>query len=180
MKIKTISILGMIMLLSVTIPAVYAKGPSGKAGKSNNQQLYLYEKDEDWDIVEDGAWGKMKYNLKSGKFRFNGHGLDAGEAYNLINFARVGTEWPATINNLAEGTVNSGGNMHIAGMFDYVDLEPDETDTRFGTEEDGAKIWLVSSADITLSADITVEPDQIVGWNPKKYLFEEALIKLHI
>jgi hypothetical protein len=116
----------------------------------------------------------MKYNLKSGKFMFNGHGLEAGEAYNLINFARVGTEWPATINNLAEGTVNPSGNIHIAGMFDSGDLRPDTTDARFGTEEDGAKIWLVSSA------DITVEPDQIVGWNPERYLFEDTLIELPI
>jgi hypothetical protein len=171
MKIKTLCILGMIMLLSVTIPAVYAKGPSGKAGKSNNQHLYLYEKDENWDVVEGGAWAKMKYNLKSGKFVFNGHGLESGEAYNLINFARVDLEWPATINNLAEGTVNPGGNIHINGTMAYGDLEPDTTP---GEDTSGAKIWLVKSEDITL------EPEQIFGWNPKEYLFEAALIKLPI
>ena len=172
MKIKTISILGMILLLSVTIPAVYAKGPTGKAGKSNNQHLYLYEKDDTtWEVVEGGAWGKMKYNLKSGKFMFNGHGLEAGEAYNLINFARVDTEWPATINNLAEGTVNPGGNIHIKGTEAYGDLKPDTTP---GEDTSGAKIWLVKSEDITL------EPEQIFGWNPKKYLFEASLIKLPI
>jgi hypothetical protein len=60
MKTRTVIILGMIMLLSVTIPAVYAKGPTGKAGKSNNQRINLFEKTPsgDWPIVKNGAWGK--------------------------------------------------------------------------------------------------------------------------
>jgi hypothetical protein len=60
MKIKAIKILGMILLLSMAIPAVYAKGPTGKAGKSNNQRINLFEKTPsgDWPIVKNGAWGK--------------------------------------------------------------------------------------------------------------------------
>ena len=92
MKIKTVSLLGMIMLLSVAIPTVYAKGPTGKAGMSDVQLLYLFEKDGEWNVVEGGAWGKMKYNVVSGDFVFNGYGLDAGMDYTLINFARVLSE----------------------------------------------------------------------------------------
>jgi hypothetical protein len=114
----------------------------------------------------------MKYNMKSGKFVFNGHGLEAGEAYNLINFARVALEWPATINILEEGTVNPGGNIHIKGTQTYEDLKPDETDDRFDTDEDGAKIWLVITGDIF--------GGKLDGWTPKKYLFEGGLIKLPI
>lgn len=100
MKTRTVIILGMIMLLSVTIPAVYAKGPTGKAGKSDIQQLYFVEKipSGSWPIVEGGAWGKMTYDVVSGDYVFNGHGLDAGVDYTLINFAREDNdEWPATI-----------------------------------------------------------------------------------
>ena len=60
---------------------VVAKGKTGPAGKSNTAHLYLYEKDStSWEIVEDGAWGKMKYN-QSGEelcLVFNGHGLETG------------------------------------------------------------------------------------------------------
>jgi len=49
------------------------KGPSGPSGSSKIGHLYLYEKIEPappypagtpWEIVEDGAWGKMKYPLE--------------------------------------------------------------------------------------------------------------------
>ena len=171
MNLKTASLIGLILLLSVTIPAVYAKGPTKKAGKSNIQQLYLYEKvpSGEWPIVEDGAWGKMKYNLKSGRFVFRGHRLAPNTNYTLINFARNGTEWPASINILGEGKTNRGGNIRIKGIYAYTDLEPDTTP---GADDSGAKIWLVLTADL---ADSTLS-----GWNPTEYLFEEALIMLPV
>ena len=108
----------------------------------------------------------MTYNTKTGKFIFNGHGLEAQTGYSLINFARVDTEWPATINVLGEGTANNGGNVHIAGTYAYADLAWDTTpDT--GSEE-GYKIWLVLSEDIT--------DEKLEGWTPKDILFEVELI----
>ena len=39
--------------------------PNGPSGKSHISHLYLYEKDPaTWEIVEGGAWGKMKYNYE--------------------------------------------------------------------------------------------------------------------
>ncbi|MHA2427640.1 MAG: hypothetical protein ACXADB_06425 [Candidatus Hermodarchaeia archaeon] len=167
MKTNAIKILGMILLLSMAIPAVYARGPSGKAGKSDIQQLYLVQKDPaDWSIVEDGAWGKMTYNVATGKFVFNGHGLTVGWNYTLINFARVDNIWPATINGLGSGIVDEDGNVHIAGNYAYDDLDYDET-TDTGSF-DGFKIWLVMGADLT---GLTLS-----GWNPEQYLFEDDLI----
>ena len=117
-------------------------------------------------IVEDGAFGKMTYNTKTGKLIFNGHRLEAQTGYSLINFARVDIEWPATINVLGEGTSNNGGNLHIAGTYAYADLAWDTTpDT--GSEE-GYKIWLVLSEDIT--------DEKLEGWTPEKILFEVELI----
>jgi len=63
-----------------------AKVPNGPAGKSNVAHLYLFEKDPaTWEIVEEGAWGKMKYNLAGSEFEFvfNGHGLEPGSDYTL-------------------------------------------------------------------------------------------------
>ncbi len=67
MKTKAIKILGLILLLSMAIPAVYAKGPTGKAGKSSVAHLYLVQKDSNWDVI-DGAWGKLKYNVEGSTF----------------------------------------------------------------------------------------------------------------
>ena len=169
MKIKAIKILGMILLLSVAIPAVYAKGPTGKAGKSDIQQLYLVEKfpSGDWDTVVGGAWGKMTYNVASGDYVFNGHGLVAEEDYTLINFARIDEQWPAAILILGTGIANGGGNVHIAGSI--VALLPDLT----GDDITGAKIWLVLTEDIGDLESFTLD-----GWNPTEYLFEEDLIPL--
>jgi len=65
-------------LVIVTLVAILATGlaiaggKNGQAGKSNVAHLYLYEKNcDNWDIAEDPAWGKMKYNykvLKNNKF----------------------------------------------------------------------------------------------------------------
>lgn len=37
------------------------------------KHLYLIKKDAEWDIVNNGAWGKM--NFKEDMFVFNAHGL---------------------------------------------------------------------------------------------------------
>ena len=148
--------------LLLVIP-VFAK----PAGKSSITQLDLVEKDPtEWTPVEDGAFGKMTYNTETGKFIFNGHGLEAGVDYALINFARVDTEWPATINVLGEGTANNGGNVHVAGTYAYDDLGFDST-PEDGSDQ-GYKIWLVLLEDIV--------DEQLSGWTPEDILFEVELI----
>ena len=165
-KVKTFGLLGMVMMLALITAPVLARGPTGPAGKSNIIQLYLVEKDPaDWTVVEDGAWGKLTYN-KAGKIVFNGHSLEAGESYSLINFARD-TEWPAHINFLGDGIANDDGDVHIACNYAYADLEHDETPG--SSSEDDYKIWLVLTADIDGNGDLA-------GWTPEEYLFEDALI----
>ena len=86
-------ILGLLMMsvLLVSVGMVVAKNPkspadsNGLAHAGQASQLYLYEKNSTtWDIIEDGAWGKMVFSDDS--FVFNGHGLDAGEDYSLIYY----------------------------------------------------------------------------------------------
>jgi hypothetical protein len=143
-------------------PDLGEKGLIGPAGKSNNAFMELWEKDPStWDIIDDGAWGKMKYHLTASTFNFlfNGHGLEPGTEYSLIYYP---DPWPGDgLIILGTATVNDEGNIHIKGSVDTGDL-PIETD-----ENEGAKIWLVLSSDVD---------EVMTGWNPTEYLFEFDLI----
>ena len=151
-------------LIAVIIVPVIAKGPSKPAGKSNIAHLYLHEKDPDtWEIVDDGAWGKMKYNLSGSEFDFvfNGHALEPGQDYTLIYYP---DPWPGNgLIELGSGIANDDGDVHIAESVNTGDL-PAESDDN---DPDGAKIWLVLSSDCD---------GELVGWNPTEYLFEYDLI----
>ena len=142
-------------------------GKNGQAGKSNIAHLYLYEKDPaDWNIVEDGAWGKMKYNLSGSTFDFvfNGHELEVGWDYTLIYYP---DPWPGDgLICLGSGTANDDGDVHIMGSVDTGNLPAE------GDENDGAKIWLVLSDDVDCDSDAK----KMIGWNPTEYLFEYDLI----
>jgi len=165
MRKYLILVLIVLLIGALTVGVLDGKGKTGQAGKSNIAHLYLHEKDPDtWEIVEDGAWGKMKYNLSGETFDFvfNGHGLEPGLDYTLIYYP---DPWPGTgLICLGSGTVNEEGNVHIAESVDTGDL-PIEVD-----ENDGAKIWLV------LTDDVDCFAAQMVGWNPTEYLFEYDLI----
>ena len=164
------------------------KGPSGPAGKSNTGHLYLYEKVEPpqpyppgdpWEIVEDGAWGKMKYNWRGStlKFIFNGHDLEPEKEYTLIYYP---DPWPGEgLICLGSATSNEEGDVHIMGSPDTGDLpiEEDFNNPRNENHDDcitdstcieGAKIWLV------LSSDVDCEEQEMIGWNPTEYLFEDV------
>ena len=161
---KKYVILALIVLLIGTLTIGVLAGKTGQAGKSNTAHLYLYEKDAGWIIVEDGAWGKMKYNLSGETFDFvfNGHGLEPGFDYTLIYYP---DPWPGSgLICLGSATANNGGNVHIADSVEIDTDLPIEAD-----ENDGAKIWLVLSEDFDCS-------DGWFAWNPAEYLFEENLI----
>ena len=161
----------MLAVLTVTFciitSPVFAKGKTGQAGKSNTAHLYLVEKDANtWEIVEDGAWGKMRYRLASEMFNyvFNGHMLTPETYYTLIYYP---DPWPGSgLICLGNGMSDEEGYVQIKGAVDTGDL-PIETDTN-----EGAKIWLVLSADVNCN----VEESEMIGWTPTGYLFEEDLI----
>ena len=170
---KKYLILVLIVLIIGALTIGVMAGKSGQAGKSNVAHLYLYEKMDDgspdWPIVEDGAWGKMKYNLSGEEFEFvfNGHGLVADMDYTLIYYPdKDGNPWPRVdIICLGSGTANSDCDVHIAESIPTGDLP----DTLVDINE-GAKIWLV------LSDDVDCEGCVMSGWNPTDYLFEGELI----
>jgi hypothetical protein len=164
-----------ILLLVVAIVGLISAGlavgkdniPNGPAGRSPIAHLYFYEKDPGtWEIVEDGAWGKMKYNQYGSDFNFvfNGHQLEPGYNYTLIYYP---DPWPGDgLICLGEATADIDGNVHIQGSVDTGDM-PAMHDENF---DSGAKIWLV------LTDDVDCIGAGMVGWNPVEYLFEYDLI----
>ncbi len=144
-------VLVLVLALALAMSFVAAK-PMGKMNKGKNNQLYLYEKDASWDLVEDGAWGKLSYD---DYFVFNGHGLEPGVEYTLINYAEP---YPGSESKvLGTAVANNGGNVHIMG----------EMPELVNSNEKGAKIWLVKTTDFD---------GQFYDWNPDDYLFENKLI----
>ncbi len=179
MAISAILITGLLVVPSMAKEEKFQageKGPSGQAGKSNIGHLYLYEKsgDPDWEIVEGGMWGKMKYNLSGPTFDFvfNGHGLPVGQEFSLIYYP---DPWPGNgLIILGSGVVMGigddngvGGDIHIKGSIDKGSLPAQEDDNY----DDGAKIWLVPSENVDGESGV------MTGWSPGANLYEAALIK---
>ena len=137
----------------VAIPIAMAKKGDTPANDKPNT-LYLYEKDANWDIVWDGAWGKMSFKLEDTTIDcvFNGHGLEKNTDYTLISY---NDPWPGSPVSIASGTSNGGGNINLAGSADL------------GKDTD-IKIWLVLTSDLGVGG--------MTGWNPSEYLFEHNLI----
>jgi hypothetical protein len=134
--------------------------------------LLLYEKvpSGEWPIVEDGAWGNLKYNHEGPEFEyeFYGFGLEPG-SYSLIYYA---DPWPG--NHLgafiASGSTDVLGDIYLSGTINLdMDL-PHPNDDNYQKVPKGAKIWLVKSADYDADAY------SMIGWNPTEYLFENNLI----
>ena len=185
-KIFAVFALSAFLLASIAVPAVFAVSANGngQSGKSTTAHLYLFEKDPTtWNIVVDGAWGKMKYNTQGTEFSFvfNGHNLEAGYEYTLIYYP---DPWPGTgLICLGSGTVNEGGNVHIANSLNTddlpaaYDLNSDPTTTTNPDGKTGAKIWLVLSGDVECGNENI--PSQMTGWNPTEYLFEYDLINFN-
>lgn len=180
-KIGLIVLAALILVAFCALPALAVpkngKVPNGRAGKSPNGKLYLFEKDSvSWEIVNPGAWGKMTYKLWGDKFKFNfnGHGLEPGISYTLIYYPDGDdtAHWSAGAGLICLGSAiaNDEGDVHIKDKLeDLCDL-PADYDANY---EYGAKIWLVLSDDI----DESIDPLQMSGWNPGEYLFEYDLIR---
>jgi hypothetical protein len=151
--VATIFAFAFIVAFASTAFAGKPNGPAAVNGLAHPgavNQLELYEKDANWDPVVGGANGRVTFGEEG--FVFNGHGLNAKTDYTLLRYE--GVTWP-TVECLASGTTNNGGNINLAG-------------DDFGSY--GDKVWLV------LSDDVDCDSDAMIGWNPAEYLFEYNLI----
>lgn len=150
------------------VPSVSAKDSNTSPGNNAVSHLSLSGKDPaTGEILQDGAWGKMRYRTQGPAFHFvfNGHRLDPNEEYTLIYHP---DPWPGLgLVCIAGGSSNNGGNLHLEGSVDLNTDLPAFYDRNYG---DGAKIWLVKSGDADCAGR------RMTAWEPAKYLFEESLI----
>ena len=145
-----------IMLGSMAIPALAAPGGKDSPANDNPQNLYLYQKNTNWNIVWDGAWAKYNFKLSDQTISgvFNGHGLVPGTGYTLVEY----NGWPS-VTVIGSDVADAAGNVHVAGT----------ANVGLGGEEAGKyKIWLVLSSDVSGGS--------LTGWHPGAYLFEHNLI----
>ncbi|MFW6117835.1 MAG: hypothetical protein ACOC6G_04535 [Thermoproteota archaeon] len=179
---KKFVILGLVLLMAMVAAPVMARGPNniGKAGKSPIVRMNLYQKTgvPDWEIVEDGAWGRVIINIESGKLVFNGHGLPEGIEYTLISYGEPEDpgDWlnSHSIECLGEGVVNEEGDIHIMsniGDDDLICNEYGENADGDYTRDEGVKVWLV------LSEDVGENCESMIDWDSAEYLFEDDLIR---
>jgi len=136
--------------------------------------LLLSEKDSNWEIVDDGAKGKLIFNPISPNFDFTfyGCGLKRTEDFHLIYYADYpdafinwGGDNPGKL--IETFSPDSEGNIYRKGSIDLnMDL-PHPNDANYPA---GAKIWLVPCS------DYDDEHRKLIAWNPTDYLFENNLI----
>jgi len=177
---KKVVMLGVIALaVGLMVLPAKSDGPSGPSGKSNIGHVYLYEKvlAGTWEIIEGGAWGKMKYILSGDSFVFvfNGHGLEPEQEYTLIYYP---DPWPGNgLICFGSDTADGSGNVHIKEAVDVDTGTNDNGDTNCLPADcdtnPGAKFWLV------LSSDVDCDNGMMTGWNPDEYLFEAAMISFN-
>ena len=160
-----------LLVATCTVLISLVAGSTVMASGKSNAELYLYEKDPTtWQIVEDGARGKLRYNLSGDefKYKFKGHKLESKTDYSLIYYPEPQTTWPWGVTIIDGGVTNKGGKIKLAGSVDLrMDLDGPADEYN---PDGGAKIWLVLTADINALS-------QLEGWNPTEYLFENNLIK---
>lgn len=192
MKRITALFVAAVVVMSMVAVGTAVAAKNGQAGNSNTAHLNLFEKDgdPDWNIVDDGAWGKMKFNLSGPTFDFvfNGKGLEPNTEYSLIyyadepdRFVNWGGNNPGAL--IASGTSNGGGNIHLGGSTELnmdlphpIDANANISNHDYSGPPDyyatatGAKIWLV------LSSDYNATTRTMTAWNPTEYLFESDLI----
>lgn len=129
------------------------------AEPSQEVMILVQKNSTTWDVINyPTTWGELKYRVSGPEFDFDfdGFGLATDTDYSLIYYPEPQTTWPWPVTVIASGTSNSGGDIHLAGSYDFA---ADFTDV---------KIWLVLTADISGGS--------LSGWNPTDYLFEYDLI----
>jgi hypothetical protein len=126
-----------------------AVGPLGQAGASHVAHA-SFEVGED---SESDAWARMMYFWIGSSFDFvlNAHGLEPGTEWTLV--ARAADESGIC---LAAGTVNPGGQLHIADSLELESNLPEDLDpfepTPEGEDPAGTTLQLVPTADIDCDA----------------------------
>lgn len=144
-----------------------SEGPEGRAGASHIAHLNFSQRDEEGDVVDDGATGRMKYTWSGPTFDyvFNGHELEPGDEFTMTYQLEPVGESGAIC--LGSGTVNDEGDLHIKNSIELNSDLPMADDE----SEDGALLVAV------VSEDVNCEMDSMDAYIPEDYLFGNALIE---
>lgn len=152
---------------------------SGPEDNNGTHRLVLENKNPDtWENLDDKISGVLTWAGDGPTFDFSNtfeaQGLLPSTEYSLIY---APDPWPQGIGNdqsdgtgtlntvLGQGTSDASGNLEIKNNVDLGYDMPHPNDANF---DNGAKIWLVLSADH--------DGKQMIAWHPDQYLFETELI----
>lgn len=160
------------MMGLIATPAFAFGGFHHPPPRPNLAHVFLWEKDPStWQIVPNGAFGKLTYNQSCSKFfyDFDGKKLQPKTPYSLIyyadkpdRFVNWGGDNPGAL--IASGKSDKKGKLCLKGCKELnMDL-PCPPDANYPT---GAKLWLV------LSSDYDAALAKLTAWNPTEYLFEK-------
>lgn len=118
------------------------------------ETLLLVSKDPNtWQINTSGATAQLTVNRQKGTFNCSGQRLEAGQHYALIQCDDSYPRGRGFIISVATSTAK--GTLLVAGKW---------SNWR-------GKIWLVLAEDVRGGATDT-HLDQLISWQPKRYLFE--------
>ena len=168
MKKVAISMIVTTLVLLLSIPAI--------AGNKTQVQ----KDPNNWSIIKGGASGTLHYDDfgSTFDFSFSAKKLQPCESYTLIYYP---DPWPGTgLIPLASGRSTRKGEISLSGSLNTGDLpawydynnpaNPNHAACQAtSTCIENAKIWLVLSNDLSLG-----EENEMVDWNPTKYLFEKG------
>jgi hypothetical protein len=141
------------LLLTVTgslCSAVAGPGPKASFGSGKKRLLLFAKNPATWEIVKNGAGGKLVYREATGNFTLSAAGLQPHAAYALVRYADA----PPTGEILARGVSDNHGSLELKGVW--------KNWTR--------KFWLVAGEDV---AGRVGETGSLLAWRPDRYLFEE-------
>jgi hypothetical protein len=144
-----------------------SEGPEGRAGASHIAHLGFSQRDDEGEVVEDGATGRMKYTWSGPTFDyvFNGHELEPGDEFTMTYQLEPVGESGAIC--LGSGTVNDEGDLHIKNSIELNSDLPMADDE----SEDGALLVAV------VSEDVNCEEDTMDAYIPVDYLFGDTLVE---
>jgi len=162
-------------------PGFDGSGIQSVAGKSHVAHAMLKMIDENGDFLSDDGlpWARMMYfwHGPTFDFVFNGHDFapnpdgETSGAYDYVLTYQPEPMPAAGVICLGEGTVNGGGNLHIADSVELdSDLPPGVSEVDPGDDE-----LPVATLVLVPTADVDCELGEMLQWLPEDYLFSTAV-----
>ena len=160
---RVIAIFALLVTLIMLIIPVFAVPSRRNISNQNlSKHLYLFEKNNAYLFVEDGAWGKLNID----KCIFNAHHLEKCVSYTLTIYSGCYNVY------LGEGVTDNEGNIHI--IYSYEALS--EVPVVLRKPDGSVAIWLVLTEDLACSGYVRT----FIRWRPVEYLFEFNCVLLPV